>query len=345
MSSKVFSKLADLKCAAAIVFLATLATPLGLAAQVRAKAPHSKLELLVLGSGGPRSFGRASTSYLVLIDGMPRILVDAGPGAFLEVGKLGIALAHVDIVLLTHLHIDHSSDLPAMFLDRALTSDQPIHFKVFGPQGGGVFPSTKRFLELLFESGGAFEYEKTFGAYETIESVDLPIALDSPESEIVSEGDLQVKAIATHHGDCPAVAYRVDYQDRSITFSGDMDASALPNLERLAHDSDLLVFHVGVLDPPGSPEILYTLHTAPKQIGEAARDGRVKHLLLSHISPAIEESRRQVLRSISGSYKQGIEFAHDGMQIPVVTSHETSAHPQRLWPPRSSALPNKRSHP
>lgn len=337
MSSIAFWKLAE--WAVAIVFFATLATPLALGSQASAKTlPHSKLELLVLGSGGPRSFGRASTSYLVLIEGTPRILVDAGPGAFLEVGKLGIDLAHVDVVLLTHLHIDHSSDLPALFLERTLTSDQPIHFKVFGPQGGGLFPSTKRFLQLLFESGGAFAYEKTFGADETIEGVDLPIALDSPESEIVSEGDLHVREIATHHGDCPSVAYRVDYQGASITFSGDMDASALPNLERLARDSDLLVVHVGVLDPPNSPEILYTLHTPPKQIGEAARDARVKQLLLSHISPAIEEARTQVVHSIGNSYKQNILFAHDGMRIPVPITTQ-SVH-KTVRP-----LPNRSSHP
>jgi ribonuclease BN (tRNA processing enzyme) len=233
------------------------------------------------------------------------------------VGKLGLDLAQVDIVLLTHLHIDHSGDLPGIFLDRSLTADGPIHFKVFGPAGGPLFPGTKQFLQLLFGPGGAFEYEKTFGANETIDGVDLPVALDSPESEIVAEGDLRVKEIATHHGDCPSVAYRVEYQGKSITFAGDMDASAIPNLERIAQDSDLLVVHAAVLDPPNSPEILYTLHTAPKQLGQAAREARVKHLLLSHISPAIEEGSSQVLQSIRNSYKQGVDFAHDGMRIPV----------------------------
>src|SRR4029077_7795960 len=66
------------------------------------------LELIVLGSGGPRAFGRGATSYAVLVDGTPRILVDAGAGAFIESGKLGLDFDHLDIVLLTHLHIDHT---------------------------------------------------------------------------------------------------------------------------------------------------------------------------------------------------------------------------------------------
>ena len=306
-----------MKRAVAITLFAALAVTPKLAAQARAKPGRPALELIVLGSGGPRSFGRACTSYLVLVNGTPRILIDAGPGAFLEVGKLGVDLAKTDIVLLTHLHIDHSADIPGIFLDRALTADEPIHFKVFGPQGGKLFPSTTQFLKLLFEPGGAFEYERTFGVDETIDGKDLATTLDSPESEIVSEGDLRVREIATHHGDCPSVAYRVKYRDESITFSGDMDASAIPNLERLALDSDLLVVHVGVLDPPNSPQILYTLHTPPKQFGQAARDARVRHLLLSHISPAIEEQRHQVLRSIAASYKRTIDFAYDGMRVRV----------------------------
>ena len=142
-----------LQYTAAILALVTLAIPLGLLAQKPTKPPQTKLELVVLGSGGPRSFGRASTSYLILIENRPRILVDAGPGAFLELGRLGLDLAGLDIVLLTHLHIDHSADLPAIFLDRTLTADQPIRFKVFGPQGKGLFPSTKQFLQLLFGPG------------------------------------------------------------------------------------------------------------------------------------------------------------------------------------------------
>ncbi len=83
------------------------------------------LEVVVLGSGGPRAFGRAGSGYVVVVDGTPRILVDAGPGAFLRIGELQLDVEKVDTVLLTHLHIDHSSDLPAFLNDRALTSDGP----------------------------------------------------------------------------------------------------------------------------------------------------------------------------------------------------------------------------
>jgi ribonuclease BN (tRNA processing enzyme) len=289
-----------------------------LAANLQPAAFAGSLALLVLGSGGPRPFGRAGSSYIVEVDGTPRILVDAGPGAFLRIGELNLNLDQVDTVLLTHLHIDHSGDLPGFLLARTLSpSASAIHFTVFGPAGAGVFPSTTRFLNLLFEKGGAWEYQKAFGADETIRGVDLEIDLNSPINKIVDADGLRITAIATHHGGCPSVAYRVDYGNESLVFSGDMDASAAPNLVRLAKGCSLLVFHCAVLDPPNSPQQLYALHTPPHRIGEAARDAVARRLLLSHIAPDVEQASRAVLQSIRASYKEPVSFAHDKMRIRV----------------------------
>ncbi|MBZ5611031.1 MAG: MBL fold metallo-hydrolase [Acidobacteriia bacterium] len=291
---------------------------LALAANLQLAALGGSLGLVVLGSGGPRPFGRAGSSYLVEINGTPRILVDAGPGTFLRIGELQLDLDQVDTVLLTHLHIDHTGDLPGFFKARALTARAPaIHFAVFGPSGAGVFPSTTRFLNLLFEKGGAWEYQKTFGADEEIRGVDLGVELNSSMNQIVDVNGLRITAIATHHGDCPSVAYRVDYYKESIAFSGDMDASAVPNLVRLAKGCSLLVFHCAVLDPPNSPSQLYSLHTPPRRIGEAARDAGAKRLLLSHIAPDVEEASRTVLQSIRASYQGPVRFAHDKMRVPA----------------------------
>ncbi len=83
------------------VFLLTLAllfpNPASAAARVAAGA-KAPLEVIVLGSGGPRPFGRASASYIVMVDGTPRILMDAGPGALLRIGEMNLDLSSVDTV-------------------------------------------------------------------------------------------------------------------------------------------------------------------------------------------------------------------------------------------------------
>jgi len=275
------------------------------------------LEVVVLGSGGPRPFGRGGSSFIVLLDGTPRILVDAGPGAFLRIGELGLDLDNVDTVLLTHLHIDHSGDLAAFFNARALSADGPIVYRIFGPDGAGQFPKTSRFVDLLIGKGGAFEYQQTFGADESFKVRDLANALDSPRTKIVDENGLVVEEIATHHGDCPSVAYRISYKNTVVVFSGDMDASALPNLVQLAKNADLLIFDCAVLDPPNSPSQLYDLHTPPKKIGEAARDSGVKSLLLSHLAPDVLSQEAAVRKSIRVSYTAPVAFASDKLRVPV----------------------------
>jgi ribonuclease BN (tRNA processing enzyme) len=275
------------------------------------------LEVVVLGSGGPRAFGRGGSSFIVELDGTPRILLDAGPGAFLRIGELGLDVERVDTVLLTHLHIDHSGDLAAFFNERALTSDGPITYRIFGPDGAGLFPKTSRFVDLLVGENGAFKYQKTFGADESFVVRDLPISLDSARTRIVDEHGLVVDEIATHHGDCPAVAYRISYKGAVLVFSGDMDASALPNLVQLAKNADLLVFNCAVLDPPASPPQLYDLHTPPKKIGQAAQDSGAKSLLLSHLAPDVLGQEPAVRKSIRASYAGPVAFASDKLRVPV----------------------------
>lgn len=287
-----------------------------------AHAATPGLELVVLGSGGPGAAGRAASSYLVLIDGVARILVDAGPGSFARLGEAQISLANTDTVLLTHLHIDHAGELPGLFKARAVSASGPIAFEVWGPVGkpgqrqDAYFPSTSELMQLLFGPKGAYAYLRDFSSPMTIRAHDIPAPLKNAVlQQIFKRGDLKITAIAGHHGDAPSVIYRIEHAGRNVTFSGDIDAEGLPALRRIAKATDLLVFNSAVLDPPGSPAILYSLHTPPHAIGELAKDAGVRGLLLSHISPAVDANRDAVVESIHQSYAGAVTIAKDGMRI------------------------------
>jgi len=273
------------------------------------------LSVIVLGSGGPAGAGRASSGYLVLVDGEARLLVDAGSGIFTRLGEAQVNIARLDTIFLTHLHIDHTAELPSVFKARAMVCQEPIHFSVYGPLGSGVNPSTSQFVHLLFDAGGAFAYQKSFQTTETISVVDLPVDLDAPVREVYVHDNVIVQAIATRHGDTPANAYRITYQGASMVFSGDFDPSSLPNLTRLAQGANLFICTCDVLDPPGSSTELYALHTPPRQIGELATAAGVQVLLLSHLSAPIAQAQDQVRRSISRAYTGEIYFATDLMHV------------------------------
>jgi ribonuclease BN (tRNA processing enzyme) len=294
----------------------------GPGAALFAQAPAPPLEVLVLGSGGPGATGRAASSYLVFVDGVARILVDAGPGSFARLGEAKASLSKTDIVLLTHLHIDHAGEIPGLFKSRAVSGSGPITFNVWGPTGAqkrgedAYFPSTTEFFRLLFGPRGAFAYLSDFAAPMTLRVHDIQAPVPRPATaQIFKDGDLAISAVAGDHGDAPSVIYRIDHSGKSVTFSGDIDAKGLAALGVLARNTGLLIFNSVVLDPPGSPAVLYTLHTPPLAIGQLASGSGVHALLLSHLSPSVEEQADAVLKSIRQSFAGNVTFAKDGMRV------------------------------
>jgi len=305
-----------------LVALPTILAAAPAQAPAENRGPSGSVELLVLGSGGPGAAGRASSSYVLFVAGTPRILIDAGPGSFVRLGESHVDLESLDVVLLTHLHVDHAAELPGIVKARAVATAHPIHFDVFGPAGhpaqGDVpsFQSTRRFMELLFGPDGAFAYLKDFAAPVSFTVTDLPRTARAVEPEVIyQQGNVAVRAVRGHHDDAPAIIYRIDGGGRSIVFSGDIDAEGLPALESIARGADLLVFDAVVLDPPGSPAILYSLHSPPKAIGELAARDHIGRLLLSHLSPAVDENRRAVTASIATHYAGPVAFASDGLRV------------------------------
>src|SRR5262245_40604985 len=69
----------------------------------------------ILGSGGPAiNATRASASYLLRVGDKARVMIDAGGGAFLRFGQAQANLDDVLFLGISHLHPDHTSDLPAL---------------------------------------------------------------------------------------------------------------------------------------------------------------------------------------------------------------------------------------
>ena len=253
-----------------------------------------------------------------MVDGVARILVDVGPGAFVRLGETSIDFKALDTVLLTHLHIDHVGDLPGFVKSRDLTYDEPLTFRIFGPEGAGDYPSASTFVDRLFGAQGAFAYLPKFRNELRFAVTNLPTAAAAPIHEVLHEGDLRVTSIAVDHDDVPAVAYRIEHLGHAIVVTGDL-ASKNDNLARLADGADVLVYDTAVLDPPGSPPKLYDLHTSPHRIGEIAAKAAVKSLLLSHLPPSVEKAQAEVLRSIRATYTGPTRFASDCLRIDLTT--------------------------
>ena len=303
------------------------------------------LSVMVLGSGGPAvtADGRASAGYLIFTDGKPRILMDVGGGTHKNFVSSGADIKDLDIVLISHLHIDHMGDLSpivkALYFQNRVSNlatgafppgrvDAPV--RIFGPDENGVpFPNTtisqypsseyfvdshyhpatgnERYLHIFTKaiSAGTFEYEAVNVA---------PGWMNYDPVTLINEKGLKILAVGVNHGPVPALAFRVEYKGKSIVYSGDTSSKG-NNMIEISKNADLLIYDTAIMDDaPDGPNdaVFFALHTTPSRMGEVATAAGAKKLVLSHIT-AVTQSRLDEVEDLvrAQGYQGKISAAED----------------------------------
>jgi ribonuclease BN (tRNA processing enzyme) len=284
----------------------------GSPASVAAGCTGRGVELQVLGSGGPEMQDkRASTSYLVWKDGKARILVDAGGGSALRFGEAGAQMQDLDVILISHLHVDHTADLSAL-IKSSYFEERTRPLPLYGPAGGADFPATTLFIADLFDPArGAYRYLGDFlrggdGGY-ALQAHDVRLRSDEIR-RVLFAGDAVISATPVIHGAVPALAWRIELAGHSIVFSGDTNGEN-GNLQRLARGADILVAHNAV--PEGQTGAPRQLHMPPSVIGAIAAAAGVKELVLSHRMLRTLGREAETRSAIAKSYAGPLYFAND----------------------------------
>ncbi|MBV9566215.1 MAG: MBL fold metallo-hydrolase [Bradyrhizobium sp.] len=248
----------------------------------------------ILGSGGPRlNPTRASSSYLLWLDGHARILIDMGGGAQHRFGESQAKLEDLWMVGISHLHPDHVSDLPAFLWSSREVRTDPL--KIFGPTGNDAAPDFATFLNRLFdEKTGAFPVMGSAlgGTYGgggvrpdigrvVTGSVRLDIgvidAAKAAPSLVLQREGTTVTAQGIPHGNMPTLAYRVQTGNVSVVFSSDQNGTD-PKFVEFAKGANVLIMHLAVAPGADVP-----LHATPAVVGRIAQEAGVGQLILSHI--------------------------------------------------------------
>jgi ribonuclease BN (tRNA processing enzyme) len=248
----------------------------------------------ILGSGGPRmNPTRASSSYLVWLDGRARILIDMGGGAQHRFGESQAKLEDLWMVGISHLHPDHVSDLPAFLWLSHEVRKEPL--KIFGPTGNDAAPDFATFLNRLFdEKAGAFPVlgsalGGSYGGSGVRPDIGRVVAggvrldvgvIDATKSEpstVFQREGTTVTAQRIPHGNMPTLAYRVQTGKVSIVFSSDQNGTD-PKFVEFAKGANLLIMHLAIAPGADVP-----LHATPAVVGRVAQEAAVKQLIVSHL--------------------------------------------------------------
>lgn len=250
------------------------------------------MEAIFIGTGcGVPSKRRASPALIIKVNGKP-LLLDTGVGTLrrlLEVGIQGNDLTHI---FYTHLHVDHTAELPAILFAAKNPSNPRLEdLTLCGPKGLEGF-----YTQLLNLYG------------QQIVSPHYKVVIDEIEDGSREFEGWKITArplLHTPH----STGYRIeDNQSRVVVYSGDTDYC--PELVSLAQGADLAILESSFPD-----EMKVEGHLTPSLAGRIAEEAECKKLVLNHLYPVCKDA--DVLVAASTYFSGELILAEDLMRIEV----------------------------
>ena len=254
-------------------------------------------KLVLLGTAGAPVPGRSRqmTSHVMLSNGSAYVL-DCGMGVTDQYARSGIPFSALKSIFITHHHADHNIEYGPLLVVGWING-MHLDVRAFGP------PPFKQMTEDFMR---AYKTTVDFWA-EDLKMTPL-VTIDVKEvsvaGSVMQDDNVKVSAIIVEHPPVkPALAYRFDFKDRSIAFSG--DTAPLAAVATMAKGADVLVhetMYVPALEKAikdriakGWPVTFEAVmahakadHTPSEDVGRIAQEAGVKTLVLSHLIPTID---------------------------------------------------------
>jgi ribonuclease Z len=296
---------------------------------VMAELPADQLHVGFCGTGSPLpNRDRAAACTVVVADGK-LFVFDMGEGSGETLTLMGLPLDKIQGVWLTHLHSDHFEGLGPFTLQRWAGTSAKTPLPVFGPEGVN---------EITDGLNAAYRIDSTYRIAHHGEAVVPPSGFGMTGAAIqpgvaYNSGGVRITAFAVDHEPIsPAFGYRVDWQGKSVTITG--DTAYTPALAAAAKGSDLLVSEllsprmVKILEASARQSgnanrakifsDIQNYHISPEQAADVAKKAGVGMLAFTHIVPSVPKPMEFALTGGAAQRFDGpIEIMHDGDVISI----------------------------
>ena len=297
-------------------------------------APSKGTQLILLGTqGGPNvNLRRTQASNAIVVDGRP-YLVDCGYGAVRSLVASGIGYAQLETVFITHLHDDHTSDLPAL-LTFQWTGSRTQPTAVYGPFGtAALVDAALAFLKAnadirIVDEGRTTRPEALFKGHDVAATASPAQAFTDDRVKVASVENAHYPDRAKADMRYRSLAYRFDTATRSIVISGDTAYS--PGLVELARGADFFVCEVmdmsiydamiaqaKAAEAKGSTNSVARhvaeTHSTTVDAGRMAAEAKVKTLVLTHLLPG--SNRAGAAEFPDTTYIEGVRKHFSGQVI------------------------------
>jgi len=250
------------------------------------------MQLIILGSGvGVPTSKRSAPGLCIKVKNQP-ILFDSGSGVAYQLPRAGVDYHQINHIFYTHVdHPDHINDLSEIIFANKYD-----------------YPRREKDLDITGPIGMRRFYENLKRLFPIIENPPFSVNIREVEDSQVKFDGILVESKPLHHQDVRSVGYRLEFEGKSIVYSGDTDYC--DNLVGLAKKSDLLVVESSFPD-----EFKVDGHLTPSLAGKVAHKAGVKKLLLTHLYPVCDQY--DIVEQARKTYGGDIIIAEDLMTLEV----------------------------
>lgn len=259
------------------------------------------MHVTVLGSGTCVPLGHRNSAGYWIDTGASRVRFDCGAGTVHAMQRYGLAWTTLTHQFITHFHIDHVGELPALL----------FAFK-YGRMGSRSEP-----LTLVGPKGLEYYLMSVMGLYRMkLLDQEFPVLIREldPGGEIDLLGGDRLRVAKTPHT-LESLAVRIDASDGSVGFTGDSAYAA--HLETFFDSVDVLIAECSFVEDRKG-----TAHLNADDVCRIATGARVGHLVATHHYFDPEDADLAAVLTLG--FGGRVTIASDGARVEVgARSHTT----------------------
>lgn len=290
-------------------------------------ADKENITIFTIGTASPLPGDRVQTGTAIFVNGH-FFMFDVGDGVVRRAENMGLPLAQLDGIFITHWHSDHMMDLPSL-ISRSWLLGRTNDLHLYGPNGTDTLnQAIDQFLHI------ENQHRVTHHGMETM---DISKAKAIPhefknvqggKAIIYQQDGITITAFDVDHEPIePAVGYVIEYKGKKVVLSGDTKKDKL--VLEMSKDADVLIHEVMFMSLMAKMEAnmkkqgmernakivhdIQDYHTSPSDVAEIATRANVKKLILNHFAPIPDLLPMKILykRELKG-YDGEIIFSNDG---------------------------------
>lgn len=286
------------------------------------------------GTGSPLPSRDRASACTVIVAGGKLFVFDAGEGSGETLSLMGLPLGKIEGVFLTHLHSDHFEGLGPLALQRWAGTAAQTALPILGPEGTQKIADG---LNIAYQPDST--YRMAHHGPIAVPPSGFGFAATVLNPGVVYDKDgVKITAFPVNHAPvAPAFGYRLDWQGKSVTISG--DTAKAPIIDRFAKNTDLLVYEVlqpGLVEEmakaadrngqKGRAKIfrdIQTYHISPETAAKSATAAEARMLAFTHVVPSLPRPMMGLVsKGAADHYAGPIRTMRDGDLLSITGKGE-----------------------